>query len=197
MLLYDCGDFKTWPRGFRGKQSAFFFFDLWLIARPPLPPVPFQIAAEGRGAPPCKPGFSEETYKVVLPDIIEKGRPLFNGEWHSISVCYVCCLSVCWCVCQLRALASVSYVWRRIRTTPTCLNDLFSWTSTLESCNMLPLPDSGLLQDVWRSGGRFMISILMRWTFGCLALSSKGGGLCWLHWGHFVSQRIKINCTQS
>lgn len=57
---------------------------------PPSPPVPFQIAAEGRGTPPCKPGFSEDTYKVVLPDMIEKGRPLFNGEWHRLSARYAC-----------------------------------------------------------------------------------------------------------
>ncbi|XP_010785473.1 cadherin-2 [Notothenia coriiceps] len=37
-----------------------------------------QIAAEGRVTPPCRPGFSEDVYKVVMPDIVEKGHPLFN-----------------------------------------------------------------------------------------------------------------------
>lgn len=37
-----------------------------------------QITAEGRGTPPCRPGFSEDVYKVVVPDITEKGQPLFN-----------------------------------------------------------------------------------------------------------------------
>nr|XP_019957539.1 PREDICTED: cadherin-2A-like [Paralichthys olivaceus] len=37
-----------------------------------------QIAAEGRGTTPCSPGFSEDVYKVVVPDITEKGQPLFN-----------------------------------------------------------------------------------------------------------------------
>uniref|UniRef100_A0A8D0D3D9 Cadherin 2 n=1 Tax=Sander lucioperca TaxID=283035 RepID=A0A8D0D3D9_SANLU len=37
------------------------------------------IAAEGRGTPPpCRPGFSDDVYKVVVPDITEKGHPLFN-----------------------------------------------------------------------------------------------------------------------
>lgn len=45
------------------------------------PPPFLQIAAEGRGAPPCRPGFSEDVYKVVVPDITEKGQPLFNGRW--------------------------------------------------------------------------------------------------------------------
>ncbi|XP_029688259.1 cadherin-2 [Takifugu rubripes] len=43
--------------------------------------VGLQIAAEGRGAPPCKPGFSEDTYKVVLPDTVEEGRPLFHVDF--------------------------------------------------------------------------------------------------------------------
>ncbi|XP_058506687.1 cadherin-2 [Solea solea] len=34
--------------------------------------------AEGRGTAPCRPGFSEDVYKVVVPDITEKGQPLFN-----------------------------------------------------------------------------------------------------------------------
>ncbi|KAI3374908.1 hypothetical protein L3Q82_021448 [Scortum barcoo] len=38
-----------------------------------------QIAAEGRGTPPCRPGFSEDVYTVVVPDITEKGQPLFNA----------------------------------------------------------------------------------------------------------------------
>ncbi|CAB1454896.1 unnamed protein product [Pleuronectes platessa] len=37
-----------------------------------------QIAAECRGTTPCRPGFSEDVYKVVVPDIAEKGQPLFN-----------------------------------------------------------------------------------------------------------------------
>ncbi|KAF0046918.1 hypothetical protein F2P81_000551 [Scophthalmus maximus] len=37
-----------------------------------------QIAAEDRGTAPCRPGFSEDVYKVVVPDITEKGQPLFN-----------------------------------------------------------------------------------------------------------------------
>lgn len=80
---------------FGGQQGAY-FCRLIYESLPPLPlppslfPVPLQIAAEGRGTPPCKPGFSEDTYKVVLPDTVEKGRPLFNGEWRSISACYVC-----------------------------------------------------------------------------------------------------------
>uniref|UniRef100_A0A8D3BF54 Cadherin 2 n=1 Tax=Scophthalmus maximus TaxID=52904 RepID=A0A8D3BF54_SCOMX len=36
------------------------------------------IAAEDRGTAPCRPGFSEDVYKVVVPDITEKGQPLFN-----------------------------------------------------------------------------------------------------------------------
>ncbi|XP_034558938.1 cadherin-2-like isoform X1 [Notolabrus celidotus] len=36
-----------------------------------------QIAAEGRGTP-CRPGFSEDVYKVVVPDMTERGQPLFN-----------------------------------------------------------------------------------------------------------------------
>uniref|UniRef100_A0AAQ5ZDA3 Cadherin domain-containing protein n=1 Tax=Amphiprion ocellaris TaxID=80972 RepID=A0AAQ5ZDA3_AMPOC len=42
-----------------------------------------QIAAEGRGTPPCRPGFSEDVYKVVVPDITEKGQPLFNVRFIS------------------------------------------------------------------------------------------------------------------
>lgn len=57
---------------------------------PPPSPVPFQIAAEGRGTPPCKPGFSEDTYKVVLPDTVEKGRLLLTGESPSLSAGCVC-----------------------------------------------------------------------------------------------------------
>ncbi|MED6234699.1 hypothetical protein ATANTOWER_028375 [Ataeniobius toweri] len=37
-----------------------------------------QIAAEARGAPPCRPGFSEDLYTVVVPHITEEGWPLFN-----------------------------------------------------------------------------------------------------------------------
>lgn len=44
-----------------------------------LPPL-LQIA-EGRGTTPCRLGFSEDVYKVVLPDIAEIGQPLFNGEY--------------------------------------------------------------------------------------------------------------------
>lgn len=77
---------------------------------PPPSPVPFQIAAEGRGTPPCKPGFSEDTYKVVLPDMVEKGRALFTGESFSLSAGCVCvrvtrallaCVYVCVCVVHL------------------------------------------------------------------------------------------------
>ncbi|XP_012730874.2 cadherin-2 [Fundulus heteroclitus] len=43
-----------------------------------------QIAAEARGAPPpCRPGFSEDLYTVVVPDITEKGWPLFNVKFVS------------------------------------------------------------------------------------------------------------------
>lgn len=71
------------------------------------PPLPLQIAAEGRGAPPCKPGFSEETYKVVLPDTVEEGRPLFHGEWRSVPARCVCDRRACRQTC---ALASVLYI---------------------------------------------------------------------------------------
>ncbi|XP_028986859.1 cadherin-2 [Betta splendens] len=37
-----------------------------------------QIAAEGRGTPPCRPGFTEDVYKVEVPDITEEGQPLFS-----------------------------------------------------------------------------------------------------------------------
>ncbi|KAI9544678.1 hypothetical protein NQZ68_001552 [Dissostichus eleginoides] len=46
-----------------------------------------QIAAEGRVTPPCRPGFSEDVYKVVMPDIVEKGHPLFNGSLQLRGVC--------------------------------------------------------------------------------------------------------------
>ncbi|XP_008432407.2 cadherin-2 [Poecilia reticulata] len=42
-----------------------------------------QIAAEARGVPPCSPGFSEDLYTVVVPDITEKGWPLFNVKFVS------------------------------------------------------------------------------------------------------------------
>ncbi|XP_015242385.1 PREDICTED: cadherin-2-like isoform X1 [Cyprinodon variegatus] len=42
-----------------------------------------QIAAEARGAPPCRPGFSEDLYTVVVPDITEEGWPLFNVKFVS------------------------------------------------------------------------------------------------------------------
>ncbi|XP_030016434.1 cadherin-2 [Sphaeramia orbicularis] len=42
-----------------------------------------QIAAEGRGTPPCRPGFSEDIYMVVVPDITEKGQPLFNVRFNN------------------------------------------------------------------------------------------------------------------
>ncbi|TNN61074.1 LETM1 and EF-hand domain-containing protein 1, mitochondrial [Liparis tanakae] len=48
-----------------------------------------QIAAEGRGAPPCRPGFSEDVYKVAVPDITEEGRPLFNGKVQD-GACFNC-----------------------------------------------------------------------------------------------------------
>ncbi|XP_037537239.1 cadherin-2 [Nematolebias whitei] len=44
-----------------------------------------QIVAEARGAPPCKPGFTEDLYTVVVPDITEEGWPLFNLKFIS---CY-------------------------------------------------------------------------------------------------------------
>lgn len=68
---------------------------------PSLPPPPSQIAAEGRGTPPCRPGFSEDVYEVVVPDITEKGQPLFNGEWRNIPntpSCWMLVMSVCVCV---------------------------------------------------------------------------------------------------
>ncbi|XP_061150988.1 cadherin-2 [Syngnathus typhle] len=37
-----------------------------------------QITAECGVIPPCRPGFSEDVYTVALPDIIEKGQPLFT-----------------------------------------------------------------------------------------------------------------------
>ncbi|XP_026230455.1 cadherin-2-like [Anabas testudineus] len=37
-----------------------------------------QIAAEGRGTPPCRPGFTEDVYKAELPDTTEEGQLLFN-----------------------------------------------------------------------------------------------------------------------
>lgn len=49
----------------------------------PIYPFLQQIAAEARGAPPCRPGFSEDLYTVVVPDITEEGWPLFNGEWRN------------------------------------------------------------------------------------------------------------------
>lgn len=62
---------------------------------PPIfPPIPSQIAAEGRGTPPCSPGFSEDVYKVVVPDIIEEGQPIFNGEWGNICRSFRCSLLV-------------------------------------------------------------------------------------------------------
>lgn len=75
-----------------------------------------QIAAEGRGTPPCKPGFSEDKYKIVLPDIVEEGRPLFNGERPGVSACYVLRLNVY----QTCTLASVFYI---SRTGMTYLNN--------------------------------------------------------------------------
>ncbi|NP_001292329.1 cadherin-2 precursor [Oryzias latipes] len=42
-----------------------------------------QSAAESRGAPPCRPGFSEGLYTVMIPDITEKGQPLFNVRFVS------------------------------------------------------------------------------------------------------------------
>nr|XP_015812315.2 cadherin-2 [Nothobranchius furzeri] len=42
-----------------------------------------QIAVEARGALPCRPGFSEDLYTVVVPDIAEKGWPLFHVKFIS------------------------------------------------------------------------------------------------------------------
>lgn len=115
-------------KGFWGQQSGFLKVDLWLIFAPP----PSQIAAECRGTPPCRPGFSEDIYKVVVPDITEKGQPLFNGEWWNFpsSVpCWMLVMSVFdWvCVCrhahQLCVLASMCYISGRIRTSLTYLNN--------------------------------------------------------------------------
>ncbi|XP_049604413.1 cadherin-2 [Syngnathus scovelli] len=44
-----------------------------------------QIAAECGVIPPCRPGFSEDVYKVALPDIIEKGQPLFTASFVDCS----------------------------------------------------------------------------------------------------------------
>lgn len=118
MLLYNCGDFRTWPRGFGGNRVH--FFEGWFMTHccpplspPPPPPhpslLPSQIAAEGRGTAPCRPGFSEDVYKVVMPDITEQGQPLFNGEWRNIPSAapwWILVMSVfdwvCVCVCMCR-----------------------------------------------------------------------------------------------
>lgn len=115
------------------QQSTFLKVDLWLIVAPPpslLHPPPSQIAAEGRGTPPCRPGFSEDEYKVVLPDITEKGQPLFNGEWWNFSTSALCSLvvmsasSVCVRLSVSRASwLCVCYMSGRIRTSLAYLSN--------------------------------------------------------------------------
>lgn len=62
--------------------DSFLLSPLFLLPSYPPPPLltPSQIAAEGRGTPPCSPGFTEDVYKVEVPDITEEGQPLFSGE---------------------------------------------------------------------------------------------------------------------